>query len=381
MNAQLIETLAVALACDSESGQRVLPVNALEALAEVIGRGTVTGIFTMGGYVEDDANPPPLFRYHAGKNKWTQSRVRLPSEYYENVGWIGASTTTMHDGSTLICNATDAMRDILGFIFRVEYMQPSGPIKSAMFESLGEDDAFEYACRSNASLVTLPSGSILRLGGRVDPKMYGGFPPITPNAIYDPSKKPFAPPRLTNQLSDTLGRRAGYAFGEWSALDVGMEMPWAMFCTLLRSGEVLLTGGLSPMGQTEKVRAACLIYSPATGSFKRTGEMTSPRSHHAGCVLPNGRVFVCGGVRSSLVRSTTCEEYDPLTEVWTELPPPVFGRLGHSCTLLYTGEVLIVGGWDIEQRCELYDPSTRKIREAARLPIRTAGYVTIPISE
>jgi hypothetical protein len=81
------------------------------------------------------------------------------------------------------------------------------------------------------------------------------------------------------------------------------------------------------------------------------------------------------------MRIETCEEYDPETGMWVSIAVQgdLTPRMGHSCTLLRNGKVLIVGGWDPEDRCELYDPSTRRAKAAARLPVKISGFVTIPI--
>jgi hypothetical protein len=384
-NRDIIEVLGVVLACEAAARQEDMQVvheDAFIALADELGRGTVTSVLTLGGFIENDFDAPPLYRYIVSHNMWKKSRVRLPTEYKDK-RWVGASSTLMADGSTLVCGANDRIGDRMGFVFHATYYQKSGPIETVSFDNFRDEDARTYLSRSNASLVTLHSGKVLRLGGRVDNRVYGELPLIASNAVYDPDKRPFSPPRFTNQLSDFGKERKSLVGGEWDVLDVGTELPWATVCVVLKSGDVLISGGIIFMG-SERVRAACLVYYPRENRFLRTGDMVTPRAHHAGCLLPNGRVFVCGGISAAAVsrsRVTTCEEYDPTSGVWSQLPGELVERMGHTCTLLNSGEIFVVGGWDVEQRCELYDPYLRWVRFAASLPVRASGFITVPVSE
>jgi hypothetical protein len=379
MNHKKIDVLGTLLACDSSS-RKTLPEDAFWSVSQELVRGNVTGILIIGNHIEGMPGQARLLRYHLASNRWSLTRIWLPKEYMEKP-WIGASLTLTKEGAALICSATDKVQDEMAFICHIEFMQPSGPIRSVMFEDLPEGDAIEYAARSNASLVTLHDGTILRLGGRVRPEMYGGDQPLAHNAIYDPSKKAFEMPRFTNQLSDILGRRQSFPQGEWSSLDFRTDLPWGMFCITLPDNNVLITGGIHTRPSGEHTRDACFIYYTSSKKIVRVKEMTSPRAFHSGCMLPNGRVFVCGGVRASLQKALTCEEYDPATGEWTQLSATLIPRIGHSCVLMVSGEVLILGGWDVEQRCELYNPLSGGVRETSQIPVKTSGFQVIPIGE
>ena len=115
--------------------------------------------------------------------------------------------------------------------------------------------------------------------------------------------------------------------------------------TLLPSGKVLIAGGNS---------ATAELYDPATGTFTRTGDMTTPRSNHSATLLPDGKVLIAGG--SSLSLSSTdpssTELYDPSTGTFSSTGDMLQAGAG-AAILLANGTVLIAHDTGIG---EIYDP-------------------------
>ena len=60
--------------------------------------------------------------------------------------------------------------------------------------------------------------------------------------------------------------------------------------TLLADGRVLVSGGDSP-----GTAATAELYDPDSGSFTRTGSMSSGREGQTATLLPDGRVLITGG--------------------------------------------------------------------------------------
>jgi large repetitive protein len=114
--------------------------------------------------------------------------------------------------------------------------------------------------------------------------------------------------------------------------------------TLLQSGQVLVAGGSNP--DTGKIYANAQLYNPATGSWRQTGSMSTPRQRHTATLLANGEVLVTGGSPGSPFVDIldTAELYNPSTGTWTTTGNMTTARENHNAVLLENGEVLVTGG-------------------------------------
>jgi galactose oxidase len=77
--------------------------------------------------------------------------------------------------------------------------------------------------------------------------------------------------------------------------------------------------------------------------------MLYPRDFANGVVLPDGRVFVAGGLDNAKGFSDrgnikAAEMFDPVAQTWTELPPMATPRPYHSIVLLLADARVLVGG-------------------------------------
>jgi hypothetical protein len=111
--------------------------------------------------------------------------------------------------------------------------------------------------------------------------------------------------------------------------------------TLLSNGEVLITGGLSPVAPADRIgqpTSAVEIYDPKTGAFTATGNMKTTRFEHTATALLNGRVLLAGGY------TATAEVYDRVTGTFTTVGNMSAARAFHAATRLPDGRVLITGG-------------------------------------
>ena len=131
----------------------------------------------------------------------------------------------------------------------------------------------------------------------------------------------------------------------------------------LRSGQVILTGGLS----TEEVRelSSAELYDPATEQFTETGSMAGPRMDPALMLLPDGTLLVAGGDDATLVSSAldSAELYDPVAGAFYTVDAMSKRRSWPACGWLPDGKVLMAGGKDengATRVAELFDPTTKQ---------------------
>ena len=138
---------------------------------------------------------------------------------------------------------------------------------------------------------------------------------------------------------------------------------------LLPDGRVLVSGRLSSTKTydptTSKPTGPRMeIYDPATDTWALTGEMSHLRSAHTLTLLTDGRVLAAGGedpLAEGYVIYSTTEIFDPLTNSWSPGPELSEPRFAHSATLLPDGRVFLAGG--IGQDDERYPLNSYEIVE------------------
>jgi hypothetical protein len=148
--------------------------------------------------------------------------------------------------------------------------------------------------------------------------------------------------------------------------------------TLLADGRVLITGGITGpaasgsagvtlaafrLAETSaNVLKTAEIYDPATGTFSKTGSMSSIRDQHTATLLKDGRVLVVGGGGEGYSSVSSADLFDPTTRTFSRTGSMKVGRWLQTATLLKDGRVLVTGGRSpndsVYASAELYDPAT-----------------------
>lgn len=114
---------------------------------------------------------------------------------------------------------------------------------------------------------------------------------------------------------------------------------------------MLCAGGLDVT--TQQPSAEAYLYDPATGTATSVGPMTSARAGAAACRLPNGKVFLFGGLSTIDVTDPTTlfngilnssELYDPVANTFTAGPTIAERKAFATATLMNNNQVLVAGG-------------------------------------
>lgn len=112
--------------------------------------------------------------------------------------------------------------------------------------------------------------------------------------------------------------------------------------TLLKNGQVLITGGCSGQG-CARILSSVELYDPVSKSFRLLTFMSTPRASHTAVALPDGRVLVVGGYTGSQA-TNSAEIYDPTTDQWKVVESMSDARASHIAIPLQDSTVFIMGG-------------------------------------
>jgi N-acetylneuraminic acid mutarotase len=188
--------------------------------------------------------------------------------------------------------------------------------------------------RSFHTATLLPNGKVLVAGGLGQGGLYAA-------ELYDP---------ITGVWTDTgamnVQRRGGHT------------------ATLLTNGQVLVVGGDgSPDVQSLGLSGSSELYDPASGTWRATGKLNTPRGGFSATLLATGKVLVAGGVDNDDNALASAELYDPVTGTWHYTGNLAVARFVHSAIRLVDGRVLVVAGSDDDflqttiSSAEIYDPA------------------------
>jgi hypothetical protein len=162
---------------------------------------------------------------------------------------------------------------------------------------------------------------------------------------------------------------------EWFTLSKSTA-PQLDACFVAMYGGFVLVAGGAHSGSVDD-SSMSFIFNVQTRRFKQTGNMKNARRWAAGCLLGDGRVFVCGYV--------SCEIFDPKTHEWTVSGFMKRVRRQHFCYLISETRIFIGGGLtlnaahDPERHCEIYDIEKRASELAPKMPIELDCATVIPI--
>jgi hypothetical protein len=117
---------------------------------------------------------------------------------------------------------------------------------------------------------------------------------------------------------------------------------------LLPDGTLVVLGGCKALTSTASVET----YGAASAGFLARGTLGESRCGHTVNLLPEGKLFVAGGVRRYFDQNgdpayaflSSAEIFDPASATSAVIGYMASERVGHTATLLKDGGVLITGG-------------------------------------
>lgn len=207
--------------------------------------------------------------------------------------------------------------------------------------------------RTQGTLTLLADGRVLAAGGGVE-----GSPDwisTTSTEIYDPNT------------------------GQWT-MAAPMSIARAIHtATLLKDGEVLVTGGASTYhGSTGTVTARAEIFDPRTGRWRQVAPLPKPLYVHSAALMPDGKVLVAGGWWSTSNSDPShggVYIYDPASDTWTPTGSLVTPRAQFDLVALPDGRFLAVDGVDPSYHTlatsEIYDPATGAWQTSGKMAVAT----------
>lgn len=179
-----------------------------------------------------------------------------------------------------------------------------------------------------------------------------------------------------------VASRAGQAYVYTNSLLAAphMQVPRAAHtATLLADGQVLITGGFRTEGTHELAIADAELYDPTTDTFQRISSMTAPRSGHTATLLANGEVLLVGGWGVNQ-RIVSAELYDPRTQTFRATASLMAPRASMTATRLADDRVIIIGGESARNTpqlvTEIYDPATSTFVASASLTSGRSAHTT-----
>ncbi|MBI1765148.1 MAG: hypothetical protein HYR56_27365, partial [Acidobacteria bacterium] len=248
-----------------------------------------------------------LYEYAIGKWALTKSAAnnattQMATERFKH------TATLLPNGKVLVAGGLVSLNQAQVALSSAELFDPS----TGLWTATGAMSLPRY----NHTATLLPNGRVLVVGGQANQTVFNNA------ELYDP------------------------VTGAWTNTPTPGVARYAHTATLLRTGQVLIAGGVSNGGAPT---SSTQLYDPnsgTTGAWSTTKDLPQPRSAHTATLLPDGAVFVFGGlsVNNQLLNSAAL--YTTAAGSWTPRSfnsPPLY-RAAHTATLLPNQRVLIAGG-------------------------------------
>lgn len=223
------------------------------------------------------------------------------------------TATALPDGRVLVVGG---FRTVFGAGGPVDVANSSAEIYNPATRSWTSARSMRVARHSHTA-VLLPNGRVLVAGGFSGQSLRSA-------EIYDPATNTWTNAASLNVTRDTHTM------------------------TLLPNGMALVVGGVSATSSGASALSSAELYDPNTNSWVLTGDMGAPRYTHTATLLPSGKVLVVGGVAGDDSVSSnylgSAQVYDPATGAWRTTGGLGSPRAAHTAVLTPDGQTVIIGG-------------------------------------
>jgi hypothetical protein len=253
----------------------------------------------------------------------------------------------------------------------------------------------------------LQDGKVLVAGGGYGPDTIDGYWVADQAELFDPATAVFSPAGQISRDGHTAtllrngdvlltGGETGWSgyfpivsnTADFRIAATGLIQPTgsmalgreAHTATLLDDGRVLITGGVIPSGISWQAVPDSEIYDPATGKFTPTGKMNVARAFHTATLLPNGKVLIAGGSYpyTDGADGMTAELFDPSTGTFTLTGSMSAPRFSGAATLLPSGQVLMTGRSII---AELYDAVAGTFKRTGDMAVSRSNHTATLLTD
>jgi len=249
-------------------------------------------ILLSGGEKEENLGPRYVHTFDPITETWTREPDMRNGRYYP-------TNTALGDGTTLFFGGLDPNGDDNADVER--FIPAGGPNGENIIDYLeGSDRAMTWYPRMHL----LPDGKVFRAGQEQDAY------------TFDP---------------DTH---------DWEYVDDSNhgERYWGTSVALPPSQEkIMIFGGVNRAVTDLSTSTAEIIdLTDPSPTWRYTNPMHQPRMHVNVLLLPDGKIFVAGGMKDMdhTMPVYDSEMFDPVTEEWTLLPPQESARSYHSTSIL-----------------------------------------------
>jgi hypothetical protein len=207
----------------------------------------------------------------------------------------------------------------------------------------------------------------------------GGLPGWCAACIPLPKDRALLVAKSESRTYD-FGRDVWQPTGNACPFGASHGMAW----TVLPEGKVFLCGGCSDA----EVSGRCAVFDPQTDTFLDCGSLVTPRQRHQATSLGGATVLITGGQGGSPREASfdSMEIFDIRQKKSRLLDARmVAARSQHAAIRLTDGTVLIAGGWNVAvrpcelQRAEVYDPATERTTPVGSMALQRVAVYAAPL--